>query len=44
MGHWKVSQPNQGSDPEDDGGAGVIQQGRRGEGLQELDAQELGCC
>ncbi len=25
-------------------GAGVLQQGHRGEGLQELEAQDLGCC
>jgi hypothetical protein len=34
----------QGSDPEDEGGAGVLQQGHRGEGLQELEVQDLGCC
>ncbi len=44
MGHWKVSQQNQGSDPEDEGGAGVLQQGHRGEGLQELGVQDLGFC
>ena len=32
------------SDPEDEGGDGVLQQGHRGEGLQELEAQDLGCC
>jgi hypothetical protein len=44
MGHCKVSQQNQGSDPEDEGGAGVLQQGHPGEALQELEAQDLGCC
>jgi len=44
MGHRKVSQQNQGSDPEDEVGAGVLQQGHRGEGLLELEAQDLGCC
>ncbi len=43
MGHWKVSQQNQGPDPEDEGVAGVLQQGHRGEGLQELEAQDKGC-
>jgi hypothetical protein len=43
MGHCKVSQQNRGSDPEDKGGAGVLQQGHRGEGLQELEGQDLGC-
>ncbi len=28
------SQQNQGSDPEDKGGDGLLQQGHRGEGLQ----------
>ncbi len=28
---------------EDEGGAGVLQQGHRGEGLQELEAQDQGC-
>ena len=44
MGHLTVSQQNQGSDPEDEGGAGVLQQGHRGEGLQELEARDLVCC
>ncbi len=44
MGHSKVSQQNQESVPEDEGGAGVLQQGHRGEGLHELEAQDLGCC
>ncbi len=44
MGHWKVSQQNPESDPEDEGGAGRLQQGHSGEGLQELEAQDLGCC
>jgi hypothetical protein len=44
MGHFKVSSQNQGSDPEYEEGAGVLQQGHRGEGLQELEAQDLGCC
>ncbi len=44
MGHRKVSQQNQGSDPEDEGGAGVLQQGHRGGGLQGLEAHDLGRC
>jgi hypothetical protein len=40
MGHRKVSQQKQGSDPEDEGAAGVLQQGHRGEGLQELEVQD----
>jgi hypothetical protein len=43
MGHCKVSQQNRGSDPEGKGGDGVLQQGHRGEDLQELEAQDLGC-
>jgi hypothetical protein len=43
MANCKVSQQNRGSDPEDVGGAGVLQQGHRGEGLQELEVQDLGC-
>ncbi len=30
-------------DPEDKGGDGILQQGHRGEGLQELDVHDLGC-
>ncbi len=41
MGHCIVSKQNRGSDPEDKGGDGVLQQGHRGEGLQELEAQDL---
>ncbi len=44
MGHCKVSQQNQGSSAEDEGGAGVLQQGHRGDGLQELEVQDVGCC
>ena len=43
MGHCKVSQQKRGFDPEDKGGDGVLQQGHRGEGLQELDVHDLGC-
>jgi hypothetical protein len=43
-GSLKSLSKNQGSDQEDEGGAGVLQQGHRGEGLQELEAQDLGCC
>ena len=42
MGHCKVSQQNRGSDPEDTEGDWVLQQGHRGEGLQELEVQDLG--
>ncbi len=42
MGHCKVSQQNRGSDPEDEGGDGVLQQGHRGEDLQELEVLGLG--
>jgi hypothetical protein len=38
MGHCKVWQQNRGSDPEEKGGYGVLQQGHRGDGLQELEA------
>ena len=41
---FAASQQNQGSDPEDKGGAGVLQQGHRGEGLEEVEAQDLVCC
>ena len=44
MAHCKVSQQNRGSDPQDKEGDGVLQQGHRGEGLQELQAQDLVCC
>ncbi len=37
------SLPNRGPDPEDKGGDGVLQQGHRGEGLQDLEVQDLGC-
>ncbi len=43
MPHCKVSQKNRGSGPEDKGGDGVLQQGHRGEGLQQLEVQDLGC-
>jgi hypothetical protein len=43
-GSLKSLATNQGSDPEEEGGAGDLQQGHRGEGLQELEAQDLGCC
>ncbi len=43
MGHFKVSQQNRGSDPEDKGCEGVLRQGHRGEGLQDLVVQDLGC-
>ncbi len=42
MGHCKVSQQYRGSDPEDKGWDGVLQQGHRGEGLQELEGPDLG--
>ncbi len=41
MGHCKVSQQKQGSDPEDKGDDGVLQQGHHGEGLQELEVRNL---
>jgi hypothetical protein len=44
MCHCKVWQQNRGFDPEDKGGIGVLQQGHRGEGLQVLEVQDLGCC
>jgi len=40
MGHCKVLQQDQGSDPKDNGGDGVIQQGHHGKGLQELEVQD----
>ncbi len=43
MGHCKVSQQNRGSYPKGKGGDGVLQQGHRGEGLRELEVQDLGC-
>jgi hypothetical protein len=42
--YGSLKSQNQDSDPEDEGGAGVLQQGHRGEGLHELEAQDLGCC
>jgi hypothetical protein len=44
MAHGNVSQQNRGSDPKDKGGDGVLQQGHHGEGLQELEVQDIGCC
>ncbi len=41
MAHSKVLQQNRGSDPEDEGGAGVLQQGHHGEGLQELEGSRI---
>ena len=43
MGHCKVSQQNRGSYPNGKGGDGVLQHGHRGEGLRELEVQDLGC-
>jgi hypothetical protein len=43
MGHYKVLQQDQESDPKDKGGDGVIQQGHHGKGLQELNVQDQGC-
>jgi hypothetical protein len=43
-GSWQSLAKNRGFDPEDKGGDGVLQQGRRCEGLQELEVQDLGCC
>ena len=43
VGQCKAFQQNRGSYPEDEGGDGVLQQGHRGERLQELEVQDLGC-
>ncbi len=42
MGQSKVSQQMQGSDPEDEGGDGVLCQGHPGEGLHKLQVQDRG--
>ncbi len=43
IGHCKVSQQIQWSDPEHEGGDGVPRQGHPGEGLHELQVQDRGC-
>ena len=42
-GSLQSLEQDQGSDPKDKGGDGVIQQGHHGKGLQESKVQDQGC-